>query len=57
MTTAAKRARKKANKAKGWPEEHPKHVTVKKPQDTTESAAAAARMALAKIKKMRESDG
>ena len=53
MTTAAKRARKKANKLKGWPP--PEEITpeVKEPT-ATESEHAAALTALAKAKKMRK---
>lgn len=56
MTTAAKRASKKANKLKGWPEGHKKHKASlpEKWAPSTESSAAAAKMALAKLRKMRE---
>ena len=67
MTTAAKRARKKANKMKGWPEFPEDFVEVGPPEEqakqivsdlldsptATESEHAAARQALARVKKMR----
>lgn len=63
MTTAAKRARKKANKLKGWPEAEAMKLTpaeVKQVEEaleepvTTESEHAAAMTALAKVKRMRK---
>lgn len=55
MTTAAKRARKKANKLKGWPAPETPEVTppVTEEPTATESEHAAALAALAKAKKMR----
>jgi len=60
MTTAAKRARKKAKKLKGWPK-FPEDFTEAGPPEasgefvlaTTESEHAAAMLALAQVKKMR----
>ena len=65
MTTAAKRARKKANKLKGWPPEDINDA-VQEQADvaesemmavTTESEHAAVMMALAKARKMRKKAG
>lgn len=58
MTTAAKRARKKANKLKGWPGvlEVMKELTEPEQAEepvTTESEHAAAMTALAAAKRMR----
>jgi hypothetical protein len=57
MTAAAKRARKKANKLKGWPEQEPaaEEITpqVNEPA-TTESEHAAAVTALAAARKMKK---
>jgi hypothetical protein len=60
MTTAAKRARKKANKLKGWPVIPDDFTEVGPPEETvevpvaTESEHAAAMQALAKAKRMRQ---
>ena len=58
MTKADKRARKKANKLKGWPEVPGDFVEVGPPEAseepaTTESEHAAAMTALAAAKRMR----
>lgn len=59
MTTAAKRARKKANKLKGWPKFPEDFVEVGPPEVSeepvaTESEHAAALTALAAVKRMRK---
>lgn len=59
MTTAAKRARKKANKLKGWPKVPEDFVEVTAPEVNeepvaTESEHAAALTALAAVKRMRK---
>jgi hypothetical protein len=54
MTTAAKRARKRANQAKGRPEEITPEVNE---PTTTESEHAAALAALAKARKMQNREG
>lgn len=57
MTTAAKRARKKASKLKGWPDEvmllTPAELEQAEEPVTTESEHAAAVTALAAVKRMR----
>lgn len=72
MTTAAKRARKKANKLKGWPEKSEEEMSgpfndadelfahldkVAEEPVTTESEHAAAMTALAQVKRMRKKAG
>lgn len=59
MTTAAKRARKKANKLKGWPGILQAVKEMTEPEVTEEPAAtesehAAALTALAQVKRMRK---
>jgi hypothetical protein len=62
MTTAAKRARKKANKLKGWPDEEMKLTPREAVQleealgepTVTESEHAAAMLALAAARKMKK---